>query len=182
MSKNGSARLGRPLSAEVERAVFAETMRLVDEGDASEITRRSIAAGAGVSRQTLYNRWATTADIVLDALIDRAAASVGVAASDDLRSYLVELAAAVEGWARPGLRAVVGLAQLDDDFAERFRARFLDTRHAALTRAVAESGALDDLAAAQVAELIAGSLWFRVLVSDRPLDDEWVERMAQLAR
>ncbi|MEM8905111.1 MAG: TetR/AcrR family transcriptional regulator C-terminal ligand-binding domain-containing protein [Actinomycetota bacterium] len=157
----------------MDEAVFAEALRLVAEGDPSSVTRRAIAEGAGVSRQTLYNRWPTTADIVLDALLDRAASSVGVHSSAGLRGYLVELAAAVEGWARPGLRALAGFAQLDHEFAERFRGRFVAVRHGALEAAI--RGQMPETPEVEwLAELVAGSLWFRVLVADLPLDDAWV--------
>ncbi len=179
-------RRGRPPSADVERAVFAEAMRLVDRTDPGTLTRRAIADGAGVSRQTLYNRWPTTADIVLDALLDRAAGSIGGRRPDDepdpgLRAYLAELAAAIDGWARPGLRTIAAFAQLDDDFAARFRRRFLTKRHGALAAAIAGAApGLEPERIASTAELVAGSLWFRVLVADEPLDDRWVERMVEL--
>ncbi|MEM9565341.1 MAG: TetR/AcrR family transcriptional regulator C-terminal ligand-binding domain-containing protein [Actinomycetota bacterium] len=180
-------RRGRPPSTEVERAVFAEAIRLVGRNDPASLTRLAIAEGAGVSRQTLYNRWPTTADIVLDALLDRAAGSIGdrrpagETGLDGLRAYLVELAGAVDGWARPGLRAVAAFAQLDDDFARRFRRRFLATRHRALTEAIAEAAPrLEPAPVTQAAELVAGSLWFRILVADEPLDDRWVGQMVAL--
>lgn len=176
-------RRGRPLSRQVERAVFDEALRLVALDDASEVTLRAIADGAGVSRQTLYNRWCSTADIVLEALIDRAAVTVGVIGHTDLRTYLERLADAVNGWARPGLRTVAAYAQLDREFAERFRSRFLDTRHAALTDVVQDAQPLRAARhAEQTAELIAGSLWFRLIITDQPLDDAWIDQMTALAR
>lgn len=178
-------RRGRPLSNVVERSVFAEALRLVALDDPSKITRRQIAEGAGVSRQTLYNRWPTTGDIVLDALVDRAADSIGVDSGGGLRNYLSELASAVDGWARPGLRAIATFAQLDDDFAARFRSRFLGVRHTALTAAIAAAvtdAPEHDVDVDLIAELIAGSLWYRVLLVDRPLGEHWVRQMATLTQ
>ena len=127
---------GRPLSPTVEQAVFDETLRLVSLVELSHVTRLAIADGSGVSRQTLYNRWPTIADIVLEALLDRASASIG-SNGPGLRRYLTELAEAVNGWARPGLRLMVAAAQSDAEFAQRFRDRFMVSRHRALTMAVA---------------------------------------------
>ena len=105
----------------------------------------------------------------------------GPETGDGFLAYLEELAGAIDGWARPGLRAIAAFAQLDRDFADRFRHRFLAARHGALIEAIAAS--TPDWRPERIAltaELVAGSLWFRVLVADEPLDDPWVEQMAAL--
>ncbi len=172
-------RRGRPLSATVEQSVFEETLRLIATTTPDALTRRAIADGAGVSRQTLYNRWPTTADILLDALLDRAAHTVGAGERGDLRSYLTDLAAAVNGWARPALRAVATFAQSDTRFAQRFHDEFLAARHGALTSAVRASSP-DPERSDRNAELIAASMWYRVLIVDAELDAEWVDVMTKL--
>lgn len=170
---------GRPLSTAVERAVFDEVLSQIATSPPEVITRRAIATGSGVSRQTLYNRWATTADIVLDALLDRAARTIGVRDEPDLGKYLAELAAAVNGWARPGLRAIAAFAQSDRSFAQRFRTEFLEIRHGALIAHV-EATTDDPARAARIAELIAGSMWYRLLIIDTELDREWIDEMISL--
>ena len=132
-----------------------------------------------MSRQTLYNRWPTTADILLDALLDRAAHTIGVGDVPDLRTYLTELADAVNGWARPGLRAIAAFVQSDPVLARRFRTEFLAARHGALTAAVG-AAANDPARAAHHAELIAGSMWFRILVIDAEIDRRWIDEMIAL--
>ena len=158
--------------------MFDETLRLIATTTPDAITRRAIADGAGVSRQTLYNRWPTTADILLDALLERASSTIGVREHSDLRSYLGDLAKAVNGWARPALRAIATFAQSDPRFARRFNDEFLAVRHSALTAAVRTSSA--DARSDLHAELIAASMWYRVLIVDTELDDEWVDDMTQL--
>lgn len=182
MSKNKdrpARRRGRPLSATVEQSVFDETLRLIATTTPDALTRRAIADGAGVSRQTLYNRWPTTADILLDALLERAAHTIGIDMRSDLRSYLGDLAAAVDGWARPALRAVAAFAQSNPTFARRFNDEFLAARHGALTAAVRASSH-DPGRSDLEAELIAASIWYRVLIVDAELDARWVEDMIGL--
>ena len=179
-NQDGPARRrGRPLSATVEQSVFDETLRLVAETTPDALTRRAIADGAGVSRQTLYNRWPTTADILLDALLERASHTIGIGERTDIRSYLGDLAGAVNGWARPALRAVVTFAQSDPRFARRFHDEFLATRHRALTAAVTTSSS-DPSRSDLDAELIAASMWYRVLIVDAELDARWVDDMTRL--
>ncbi|MEM8618910.1 MAG: TetR-like C-terminal domain-containing protein [Actinomycetota bacterium] len=170
-------RAGRPLSVVVEHAVYTETLRLLADESGTALHRQSIADGAQVSRQTLYNRWPTVGDIVLDALSDRAARSID--SSGTLRAYLVDLAAAIDGWARPGLRWVLAAAQHDTNFAERFRSTFLGMRHTAMHTAVT-SELSDREAARRTADLIAASLWYNVAIVDRPLDAAWIDEMCGL--
>ena len=132
-----------------------------------------------MSRQTLYNRWPTTADILLEAPLTRASRTIGIGERTDLRSYLAELAAAVDGWARPALRALAVFSQSDPKFAGRFHDEFLAVRHGALTAAVRASSP-DPARSDLDAELIAASLWYRVLIVDADLDDRWVDDMTGL--
>lgn len=183
VSINLTARSGRPRDPGIDEAVFAEVLRLVTDEGIGAISRRRVATGAGVSRQTLYNRWPTVGDMVLDALLDGARRSIGTTEPvGDLRAYLRDFAEAINGWAAPGLRAVVALAQSDPEFAARFRDRFLEQRHRALTEQVrASMGEHATAGRAELsAELIAGSMWYRVLVADLPLDGAWIDRMAGL--
>jgi AcrR family transcriptional regulator len=59
---------GRPRDASLDDAIIQATRtRLVQDGY-SRMTIGDIAADAGVSRPTLYRRWATKLDLVVDAL------------------------------------------------------------------------------------------------------------------
>ncbi|MEM9516344.1 MAG: TetR-like C-terminal domain-containing protein [Actinomycetota bacterium] len=182
MSTNTAARTrGRPLSIGVEHAVYAETLRLVAVGGAPKLTRRAIADGAGVSRQTLYNRWLTVGDIVLDALMAHADRSIGGNPNEHrLRGYLSDLAESVNGWARPGLRYIVAAALHDTDFALRLRSRFLGERHGRLQSAIAHDRSLTSEQVAAVAELIAATMWYRIVIVDERLDEQWIDAMCAL--
>jgi len=59
---------GRPRDASLDDAIIQATRaRLIQDGY-SRMTIGDIAADAGVSRPTLYRRWATKLDLVVDAL------------------------------------------------------------------------------------------------------------------
>ncbi|MGR8921761.1 MAG: TetR/AcrR family transcriptional regulator [Gammaproteobacteria bacterium] len=178
---------GRPLSAEVAEATYGAALELVAERGLGGTSRREIAVRAGVSRQTLYNRWESVGDIVLEALLVRGEREIGGRDPADsrvprerLRDYVADLAAALDGWAGPGVRAVAALAQQDGAFAERFRTRFLEPRHRRLLDVVAAACADTGQDPALVAELIAGSMWYRLVVSGEPLDARWVDAMTAL--
>lgn len=184
-NQGGSTR-GRPRSPNVTEAVHATALALVAEAGLASITRSEIATRAGVSRQTLYNRWDTVGDIVLEALLVLGEREIGPSADTDempgpvaLRVYIAGLAAALNDWAAPGLKAVTALAQQDAVFAERFREHFLAPRHRRLLAVVA-AHCRQPQEAALLAELVAGSMWYRLLVSGQLLDDAWVDAMVAL--
>lgn len=180
---------GRPVSGNVSEAVYRAALELVAVSGFARITRSEIAALAGVSRQTLYNRWESVGDIVLEALLVRGEREIGVAveaqapmtAEEKLRKYLEGLAVALEGWAAPGLKAVVALAQQDEAFAQRFRQNFLGPRHQPLAEVIRGACTANGQDARLVAELIAASMWYRLLISGETLDLVWIDVMTKLA-
>ena len=186
---NKSQVKGRPLSAGVANAVFKAALELVNESGLQHVTRLQIANKARVSRQTLYNRWPSVGDIVLDALIARGEQEIGENARGEadtgpreaLRDYVTGLANALQGWAAPGLRAVAALAQQDPVFERRFRNDFLARRHGRFLKVVQSACTKPGQDPILIAELIAASMWYRLLISGQALDQSWVDAMlAQL--
>ena len=188
MSSKGQVK-GRPLSTEVADAVFKAALDLIEESGLEQITRLQIANRAQVSRQTLYNRWASVGDIVLDALVARGEREIGGKDQGEvklepraaLREYVSGLAEALQGWAAPGLKAVAALAQQDAKFGQRFRHDFIARRHGRLLQAVTEACDKPAQNPLLIAEFIAASMWYRLLISGQALDQGWVDAMlAQL--
>jgi AcrR family transcriptional regulator len=173
---------GRPKSSEVTEAVFAAVLLAAADSNVDSISWSQLATAAGVSRQTLYNRWPTVADIVLEALLDRAEREITVRRSDKtltLATYLADLAKAVNGWAKPGLRSVAAMAQSDPDFAKRFRETLIAPRHSRLVEAIRASN-VPAMHVELAAEMIAGSMWYRLLISGEPLDRQWREEIVHV--
>ncbi|GAA1950719.1 TetR/AcrR family transcriptional regulator [Nocardioides panacihumi] len=63
-------RPGRPRRPDVDAAVRAATVRLVAQRGYDGTTLDHIAREAGVAKTTVYRRWDSKADLVLDALVD----------------------------------------------------------------------------------------------------------------
>ncbi len=60
---------GRP-RASVDAAVFASTLRTVDELGYAGATMDRIAAAAGVAKTTIYRRWPSKGALIVDCLLD----------------------------------------------------------------------------------------------------------------
>jgi AcrR family transcriptional regulator len=191
MSASTPSRPGRKRSDESRQAILAATLELTAEGGFAQLTIEGIAARAGTGKQTIYRWWPSKADVLLDALAAKADLHVR---SVDQGSYAADLRAFLEasfalGRARPvldTLRALMAHAQLDADFAERFRTAFLERRRAALTVILDRARERGDLpphpAPETVCDLVFGVIWYRILATGVPLDgvlaDELVATLA----
>jgi len=79
---------GRPRDPSVDDRVIESTLDAINEGGLAGLTIDRIAARAGVGKTTIYRRWNTKDDLVVDAI---ASLSVGVgsASTGDVRTDLV---------------------------------------------------------------------------------------------
>jgi AcrR family transcriptional regulator len=175
-------------SARVRTAVITATLAELAERGYSGVSLDGVAARAEVHKTTVYRRWRTKEHLVLDAMLHQAAQTVAVPDTGTLRGDLLELArrsAAIQ--TSPAgeavVRAVAGEAPGNPAIAaasRRFWAERLELDRTILQRAQ-DRGEIDartmDL---PVIESLLGSLYFRLLVTGEPLDDDFVENIADL--
>jgi AcrR family transcriptional regulator len=100
-------RPGRPRRADVDAAVRAATVRLVREHGYAGTTLDQVARSAGVAKTTVYRRWDTKADLVLDALVEVLGEPPVPARGDELRDTVGWLAGRISDPAAH--RLLVGL-------------------------------------------------------------------------
>ena len=179
---------GRPRDEAVGPAILAAARKLVVEHGYEAVTTRMIADAAGAGKQTIYRRWPSKAELVLDAFLAYAEAEV-----DLPRCGSVPVRERVAGFLRrtfdalaetgPAVRSLMATAQHDEAFRTSFRTRFIAPRRRALIRlltAAAADGLLPpdaDVEAAAIA--LYGAVWYRLLL-DEPMDDAFPERLAIL--
>ena len=170
---------GRKRSEESRLAILAAAFELAVEVGYANLTVEGIAARSGAGKQTIYRWWPSKADVLLDALATKAELAVPV--SGDLRQFLVDsFAAARRTEFATLLRALMAQAQLDADFGERFRRGFLHRRRDAL-RVVLDRGELPPGTSADtVADIVFGVMWYRLLATDRPLDEELADELTTI--
>jgi Tetracyclin repressor-like, C-terminal domain len=77
------------------------------------------------------------------------------------------------------LRAIIAEAQIDPEFGARFRSAFLERRRDALTVITDRARERGDLPPrpdpATVADIVFGTIWYRVTATRQPLDHHLVE-------
>ncbi|MGW4286353.1 TetR-like C-terminal domain-containing protein [Streptomyces sp. NPDC004673] len=143
-----------------------------------------VAAAAEVAETTVYRRWPSRARLAADALAELAGEENPIpdtgTLESDLRAFLAQI---VELVARPEvlrvLRTVVSLAAEDDEVArakEAFWAGRFAGGAALVERAVARGELPADSDPYEVIEDLAALVYFRLLVTGRPLDGRVVDR------
>ncbi|GAB3613876.1 TetR/AcrR family transcriptional regulator [Humibacter ginsengisoli] len=179
MTQTEPVRRGPKRNERARLAILTASFDLTQEVGYRGLTIEGIAARAGVGKQTVYRWWPTKADVLLEA--GALKADLGVSTADsgsyrgDLEQFLRDSFALL---AFPGLagllRSLMAEAQIDPDFAVRFREGFLDRRRSALIglldRARARGDAPGDLPADLLADVVFGVIWYRLLATERPLN------------
>ena len=177
---------GRPRSEEVRAAILDAAIGELQERGYAALTIEGIAARAGAGKQTIYRWWTSKADVVLDAMLDLAAARIKIPDTGrldtDLRGFLTDTFR--QRGQRPVLVSLMAQAQLDPAFATAFREKFLFGRRAALRSVLAAARERGEIAADIDVELLIdvvfGVLWYRLLVDHAPLDTKSARQLSEL--
>jgi AcrR family transcriptional regulator len=186
MTGGDSRRRGRPRSEAARRAILDASMDELAEHGYGALTMEGIAARAGVGKQTIYRWWPSKAEVVLDALLDLAAARISVpdkgTLDADLTAFLTDSFRPYE--LRPILTGLMAHAVLDPAFATAFRDRFLFSRRAALRQILSRAAGRGEIAPEVDPELLIdvvyGVLWYRLLLDHAPLNEESGRQLAAL--
>ncbi|WP_344488325.1 TetR/AcrR family transcriptional regulator [Nonomuraea monospora] len=182
----GERRLGRPRSEGTRTAILTAALEELESGGYAALTIDGIARRAGCGKQTIYRWWPSKADVVLEALLERAETTIEIpdegSLSDDLLAFLT--ATFRQRGQRPTLVGLMAQALLDPVFATAFKEKFLFRRRAALRVVLERAAARGELAEGADLELLMdvvyGVLWYRLLLDHAPLDEPAAERLAAL--
>jgi AcrR family transcriptional regulator len=183
-------RPGRPRSERARLAILeAAADLLLDQGTA-RVSMDAVAARAGVSKATIYRWWPSKEMLALEALLEWTATG---SAPRDTGSLRGDLLALIRPWVREISRrpfgrviaALVTQAQSDPQFAQVYRAHFVEQRRkpmrAAFERAIARGEAPAELDVEVALDLIYGPIYHRLLHGHAPLTARFAEDVIDLA-
>ena len=172
-------RTGRPREARADRAILDATLALMADRGVDDLRVDDVAERAGVGKATIYRRYRSK-----DALITGAvAALVGeIAVPDtgsteaDLLTLMREAVKVYAGTPAAGaMPSLVAAMHRDPELARAVREGFLAGRRVALaevlTRAVGRGDLRGDLELELALDVLAGPLFYRLLVTGGPIDD-----------
>jgi AcrR family transcriptional regulator len=185
VAKTSTAPRRRPggRSARVRAAAIAATLTELGERGYSGLSLESVARRAGVHKTTLYRRWGTREELVLEAMLERAGQHISVPDTGSLREDLLELArTAAANAASPEVaamaRAVAAESPRDGRLAaanRRFWGERLALDGVIVERAIERGEVVAGTEPGQVIETVLGPIHLRLLLTGEPVDDLFLE-------
>ncbi|GAA4634249.1 TetR/AcrR family transcriptional regulator [Actinoallomurus vinaceus] len=168
--------IGRPRDAARDRAILAATLELLAEGGYPALRVDDVARRAGVAKTTIYRRWPSKGEMVLDAIAeqlgDRSTEETGDPLEDLRRLLQVtyeRLAETVAGRALPALSAEI---MADRALAEEYRRRFVhplrERARALIHRAVDRGELRGDVDPDLLMDALIGPALYRPIVLGVP--------------
>jgi AcrR family transcriptional regulator len=186
-SQDAAPERGRRRSERAHAAIVAATQELLVERGYGNLTIEGVAARAGVGKQTIYRWWPSRAALVLEAYLAGSDAlpppAPQASIEEDVRALLGWLSAVL---AQPiGGRVLAGLVadlERDEDLAEGFRRDVVPARRTAMLAALERGRARGEIRAdadlGVAVDALHGAVFYRLLLSGEPLDDEFAATIA----
>jgi AcrR family transcriptional regulator len=181
--------IGRPRDARADRAMLDATLELIAEVGVHEFRTEDVAARAGVGKGAIYRRYRSKDELVTAAVAGLVSEEIAIPDTGSTRGDLLELMGEAVDLYRGSLAArlmpnlVSEMAQRPE-LAQAVRDRFLASRRTALAavlRGGVERGDLrSDLDVELALDVLGGPLFYRLLITGGPLDEQLAEGVADL--
>jgi AcrR family transcriptional regulator len=184
-------RRGRPRSEQARNAILDAAAELLLAHGLEAVSMDAVAQRADVSKATIYRWWPTKETLALEALYHEW--EPARPSPRDTASLRADLLSLLRPWirrvrARPYGRVIAALvteANTDPDFAEQYRARFVEPRREparALFRRAIDRGEIPADTDIEVAlDLIYGPIYHRLLHGHARLTDRFVQAVVDSA-
>jgi AcrR family transcriptional regulator len=188
MEPVSSGKRGRPREARTDRAIVSATLDLIAERGVDGFRMEDVAGRAAVGKAAIYRRYASKDELVVAtvaALVSEIELPDTGSTREDLLALMRDAVAVyrdpIHAGVMPGL---VGAMRQRPELARAVRDDFLAARRNAL-RAVLERGVgrgelRADLDFELALDVLGGPLFYRLLITGGPLDEQLVEGVAEL--
>jgi AcrR family transcriptional regulator len=179
---------GRHRDPEIDAAVIAATLRVLDEVGYVKLSIGAVARRANVYRPAIYRRWPTKQHLVTDAI----ASTIGVTPTPDtgdLRADLIAgIATIAAGFADPALGHVLLPVIADLPADPGLRTQFLQqvfhprraTTRATVEHAIERGVVKPDIDMEFVLDALAAPIYFRALFQHAALDQKLIDETVDL--
>jgi AcrR family transcriptional regulator len=178
-----ASRGGRPRDPSRDDVIRAAILRLLAEVGYGALTMDAVAAEAGVGKATIYRRWRTKHDLVVDTIsdINQAVAVPPDTGSveGDVRAFMDLVVQTVQSPAGAAVRSLLPAMQYQPSLVEAFRTGPLRVWRGAFTqmwaRAEARGEIRPGLDRSVTAEAVTALIVQRWLLTGEPLDSAYVD-------
>lgn len=150
------------------------------------MTVEAIAERAGVSKATVYRWWPNKAAVVMDGFLSTVSSEVPFphtdCAQEDIRLHMRRLIKALGGKMGRTVAALIAEGQADPELTEALHSRWLSVRRAEvkeiLEQGMASGELRDGLDLEVAADSLYGPIYYRLLVSHAPLEEDFADTLA----
>ncbi|WP_330253427.1 TetR/AcrR family transcriptional regulator [Nocardia sp. NBC_00565] len=171
-------------SARVRQAVLDAALQALAEHGPDGVSVAEVARQAGVHETSIYRRWGTREQLVMDALLAYSQRELPVPDTgtlrEDLRTFLRSVSTYLDSPLGKALARAMATSD-DDETLAASRAQFWESRlelaRVMIDRAVDRGDLPRDTDPTLTLELLIAPLHFRALLTRQPLDDDHAERM-----
>jgi AcrR family transcriptional regulator len=190
MRPRGSAalpsRAGRPRDPAVQRQILEAAKALVGENGCATITIEGVAARAGVSKQSVYRRWSSRGDLLVDlylgSMTEEPEGCKDLGFKEAFTDYVQWSVRRLFDPKRAAiLRGLAMEAQADPAIRRVLMARIVEPRLARgreLLRRAADAGEIrGDIDVETALDFMFGSIWFSLLITGSPISRSWQDRV-----
>lgn len=177
------SRGGRPRDPSRDGVIRAAILRLLGEVGYGALTMDAVASEAGVGKATIYRRWRTKEELVVDTVSELNAVEAEPvdtgSVEGDLRAVMHAMVALVNSPAGAATQALLSSMQHHPALAQAFRegplAVWDDAFHQMWQRAERRGEVGPGLTRSLVAEAIGAPIVQRWLVNGEPVDDAFAD-------
>lgn len=180
-------RPGRPRDSDIDARVLAEARRQMAAAGYEGLSVAGVAAAARTSRQAVYRRWPSKADLATAAIADMSAAEERRPSDQPFEDLVEELEAFRRGISRPDGLSMIGtmlLGSTDPALVELFRERIVLPRRKRIVAILRRAERSGEIATGRDLELAAGMLvgsWYAQALAGRRAPRDWAKRAALFA-
>lgn len=174
---------GRPRDPTRDGVIRAAVLHLLAAVGYGALTMDAVASQAGVGKATIYRRWRTKQDLVIDIIAELNQAEIippdTGSLRSDLRDLLHALVALINGPAGAAILSLLSTVPHDPTLAEAFRGGPLDGWQHAFEHVWAHAAQRGEvppgLAGTVLAEAASSLLVQRWLLTGQPVDDAYAD-------
>ncbi|MBE9376118.1 TetR/AcrR family transcriptional regulator [Saccharopolyspora sp. HNM0983] len=176
---------GRPRDASRDAALREAAMEVLADVGYRALTMDAVAAHARAGKATIYRRWDSKLDLVIDTCNELVQRSIvepdNGSVRLDLGEFLRSFATFLTGPVGKAAQALVGELPHEPELAASFRESFLlpqrDMLRRIIERGIARGEIRADVPIDTVVELAGAGLIYRLMLTDDPLDTGFVDRL-----